>query len=155
MGAPAQQGWHAAVSLLVQQHLLPCWLMPLVDMLRICNIRCGEGWIPEGWSTRCRLLLWLHQPVMLAQDSSNSSCLPSMPGQRVQSGLLGVMSGARDGNLSNQVRGEPETVAGSSAGSVRHSWSLNSNSQQVKLSCLTIMVRCMTAYVAVCSGVAL
>ena len=72
---------------------------------------------------------------MLAQDSSNSSCLPSMPGQRVQSGLLGVMSGARDGNLNNQVRGEPETVAGSSAGSVRHSWSLNSNSQQVKLSC--------------------
>lgn len=72
---------------------------------------------------------------MLAQDSSNSSCLPSMPGQRVQSGLLGVMSGARDGNLNNQVRGEPETVAGSSAGSVRHSGSLNSNSQQVELSC--------------------
>lgn len=71
---------------------------------------------------------------MLAQDSSNSSCLRNMPGQRVQSGLIGVMSGARDGNLDNQVRGEPETVAGSSAGLVRHSWSLNSNSQQVRLS---------------------
>lgn len=70
--------------------------------------------------------------VCLTQDSSNSSCLPSMPGQRVQSGLISVMSGARDGNLDNQVRGEPETVAGSSAGAPpRNSWSLGSSGQRV------------------------
>ena len=69
----------------------------------------------------------------MAQDSSNSSCLPSMPGQRVQSGLISVMSGARDGNLDNQVRGEPETIAGSSSAPLRHSWSLSSSGQRVRL----------------------
>ena len=60
----------------------------------------------------------------------------------MQSGLIGVMSGARDGNLDNQVRGEPETVAGSSTGSVRHSWSLNSNSQQARPPCITRVMIC-------------
>ncbi len=75
----------------------------------------------------------------LTQNSSNSSCLPSMPSQRVQSGLIGVMSGARDGNLDHQVRGEPETFAGSGGAPLRHSWSLSSSGQRVRLPlCLSL-----------------
>ena len=53
-----------------------------------------------------------------------------MPSQRVQSGLIGVMSGARDGNLDHQVRGEPESIAGS-GGLPRQSGSLGSSGQRV------------------------
>ena len=53
-----------------------------------------------------------------------------MPSQRVQSGLIGVMSGARDGNLDHQVRGEPESIAGS-GGLPRQPGSLGSSGQRV------------------------
>jgi len=70
-----------------------------------------------------------------AQDSANSSCLPSAPSQRVQSGIVSVMSGARDGNLDHQVRGEPETIAGSNGGPPQQSWSLGSSGQRVCSPC--------------------
>ena len=66
---------------------------------------------------------------MPVQDSSGNSCLRGMPSQRVQSGLIGVMSGARDGNLDHQVRGEPESIGGS-GGPPRQSRSLGSSSGQ-------------------------
>ncbi|CAL5220885.1 g2975 [Coccomyxa viridis] len=62
-------------------------------------------------------------------DSSGNSCLRGMPSQRVQSGLIGVMSGARDGNLDHQVRGEPESIGGN-GGPQRQSRSLGSSSMQ-------------------------
>lgn len=67
---------------------------------------------------------------MPVQDSSGNSCLRGMPSQRVQSGLIGVMSGARDGNLDHQVRGEPESIAGTGA-PLRQSGSLGSSGQRV------------------------
>ena len=67
---------------------------------------------------------------MPVQDSSGNSCLRGMPSQRVQSGLIGVMSGARDGNLDHQVRGEPESIAGN-GGPLRQSGSLGSSVQRV------------------------
>ena len=66
---------------------------------------------------------------MPVQDSSGNSCLRGMPSQRVQSGLIGVMSGARDGNLDHQVRGEPESIGGN-GGPQRQSRSLGSSSMQ-------------------------
>ena len=58
-----------------------------------------------------------------------------MPSQRVQSGLIGVMSGARDGNLDHQVRGEPESIAGS-GGPPLKTWSLGSSGQRVGIALL-------------------
>ena len=68
----------------------------------------------------------LRMPV---QDSAGNSCLRGMPSQRVQSGLIGVMSGARDGNLDHQVRGEPESIGGN-GGPQRQSRSLGSSGGQ-------------------------
>jgi hypothetical protein len=51
-----------------------------------------------------RVLCWL-------QDS-RASCLPNAPSQTVSESLMSVMSGAKEGSLDHQVKGEPETVAG-------------------------------------------
>lgn len=51
----------------------------------------------------------------MLQAPQHSGCLPSAPGATVSGQLLSVMSGAMEGNLENQVVGDPETVAGSSA----------------------------------------
>lgn len=83
------------------------------------------AWQGRWWHTFTGFFVYTFQPrtpagheqgtPCAAQAPQHSGCLPSAPGATVSGSLISVMSGAMEGNLENQVVGDPETVAGATA----------------------------------------